>query len=113
MRRPFWIILVLITAAYLAFWFLLIGATAEFGTLDAWRQTVMKPEIRHAVGLSLFTCTAAAGFALLVAVPMGYLMARREFRGKTWVDAALDIRVPVYIQRRNIPRHLSVDGLHY
>lgn len=93
MRRPFWITLVLITAAYLLFWFLLIGATADFGTWDAWTLTVMKPEIRYAVGLSLFTCTAAAGFALLVAVPVGYLMARREFRGKTWVDAALDIPI--------------------
>lgn len=93
MRRPFWITLILITALYLLFWFLLIGATATFSTPQAWLQTVMKPEIRYAAGLSLITCTAAAGLALLIAVPIGYLMARREFRGKTWVDAALDIPI--------------------
>lgn len=93
MRRPFWILLALVMAGYLAFWALLIGATAGFSTPQAWMQTLLKPEIRHAAGLSLITCTAAAGLALLSAVPIGYLMARREFRGKTWVDAALDIPI--------------------
>jgi molybdate transport system permease protein len=93
MRRPFWIILTLITAAYLLFWFLLIAATAGYSTPGAWLQTVLKPEIRHATGLSLLTCTAAAGISLLVAVPVGYLMARHDFRGKTWIDAALDIPI--------------------
>lgn len=93
MRRPFWIILTLITAGYLLFWFLLIAATAGYSTPEAWLQTVMKPEIRHATGLSLLTCTAAAGTSLLLAIPIGYLMARHEFRGKTWVDAALDIPI--------------------
>jgi molybdate transport system permease protein len=93
MRRPFWIALALITAAYLLFWFLLIGATADFGSWGAWSQTVTKPEIRYAMGLSLVTCTVAAGLALMVAVPVGYLMARQGFRGKTWVDAALDIPI--------------------
>lgn len=93
MRRLFWITLTLITAGYLLFWFLLIAATAGYSTPEAWLQTVMKPEIRHATGLSLLTCTAAAGTSLLLAIPIGYLMARHEFRGKTWVDAALDIPI--------------------
>ncbi|GEP42713.1 ABC transporter permease [Brevifollis gellanilyticus] len=93
MRRLFWITLTLITAGYLFFWFLLIAATAGYSTPEAWLQTVMKPEIRHATGLSLLTCTAAAGTSLLLAIPIGYLMARHEFRGKTWVDAALDIPI--------------------
>lgn len=93
MRRPFWIILTLITAVYLLFWFSLISATAAYSTPQAWLQTVMKPEIRYATWLSLLTCSAAAGFSLLLAVPIGYLMARHDFRGKTWVDAALDIPI--------------------
>jgi molybdate transport system permease protein len=93
MRRPFWILLIAITAGYLAFWFLLIAATAGFSTPQAWMQTLLKPEIRYAAGLSLITCTAAAALALLFAVPIGYLMARRDFRGKTWIDATLDIPI--------------------
>jgi molybdate transport system permease protein len=95
MRRlhPFWLSLALITAAYLLFWFLLLGATATYSTPQVFWQTLMKSEIRYATGLSLLTCTAAAGFALLIAVPIGYFMARCEFRGKTLIDAALDIPI--------------------
>jgi molybdate transport system permease protein len=93
MRRPFWISLALITAAYLLFWFALIAATAGYSTPEAWMQTLMKPEIRYATLLSLVTCSIAAAAALLVAVPIGYLMARREFPGKALLDAALDIPI--------------------
>ncbi len=91
--HPFWLSLALVTAAYLLFWLLLLGATATYSTPQAWWQTLIKPEIRYATGLSLLTCTAAAGFALIIAVPIGYLMARCQFRGKALLDAALDIPI--------------------
>ena len=91
--RPFWLSLALITAAYLLFWLLLLGATATYSTPQAWWETLLKPEIRYAAGLSLLTCTAAAGFALIIAIPIGYLMARCQFRGKALLDAALDIPI--------------------
>lgn len=88
-----WLALALITAGYLIFWALLLGATAAYSTPDSWLQVLRSPEIRHATFLSLVTCSLAAGFALLLAVPVGYLMSRREFRGKSWLDAALDIPI--------------------
>ncbi len=88
-----WLVLALITAAYLLFWALLLGATASYSTPESWLKVLMSPEIRHATWLSLVTCSLAAGFALLLAVPVGYLMSRREFRGKSWLDAALDIPI--------------------
>jgi molybdate transport system permease protein len=91
--RPFWMLLVLITTAYLLFWLALVLATAAYSTPEVWWQTLMKPEIRYATQLSLLTCTLAAAAALLLAVPIGYLMARREFRGKNLLDAALDIPI--------------------
>lgn len=91
--RLFWISLASITAAYLLFWFLLIASTATYSTPEAWMTTLVKPEIRYATVLSLITCTVAAGFALLIAIPIGYLMARRQFRGKSLLDAALDIPI--------------------
>jgi len=91
--RLFWISLALFAAAYLVFWALLIGATAAYSTPEAWMATLLKPEIRYATWLSLITCTVAAAFALLVAVPIGYLMARRQFPGKALIDAALDIPI--------------------
>lgn len=88
-----WLVLALITAVYLLFWALLLGATATYSTPDSWLQVLRSPEIRHATFLSLVTCSLAAGFALLLAVPVGYLMTRLEFRGKSWLDAALDIPI--------------------
>jgi len=88
-----WLVLALITAGYLLFWALLLGATATYATLDSWLRVIESPQIRYATWLSLVTCTAAALMALLLAVPVGYLMSRRDFRGKSWLDAALDIPI--------------------
>lgn len=90
---PFWLCLALITALYLVFWGLLLGATATYSSPSAWWQTLSKPEIRYAASLSLLTCSLAAAFSVLIAVPMGYLMARCEFKGKALLDAALDIPI--------------------
>ncbi|MBT3380133.1 MAG: ABC transporter permease [Lentisphaerae bacterium] len=50
-------------------------------------------EIRYAVRLSLLSCSMTALLSLWVAVPIGYLMSRFEFRGKAIVDALLDIPI--------------------
>lgn len=91
--HPFWLLLSLVTAVYLGFWLLLLSATATYSTPTDWMETLTKPEIRFATGLSLITCTLAATLALLVAVPIGYLLARKSFAGKALLDAALDIPI--------------------
>lgn len=91
--RFFWPVLVLITLGYLLFWLLLIGAMATYSTPDTWLKTVTAPEIRYATALSLTSSTLAAAAALVIAVPIGYLMSRRSFPGKAFVDAALDIPI--------------------
>ena len=65
-----WLALGLITAGYLVFWAFLLGATATYSTPESWLKVLMSPEIRHATWLSLVTCSLAAGFALLLAVPV-------------------------------------------
>lgn len=89
----FWLSLGLICAAYLLFWALLIGATAGYSTPEHWLRTLSAPTIRHAAWLSLFTSTAAAVLALALALPIGYLLARRDFKGKALLDAMLDIPI--------------------
>jgi len=53
----------------------------------------MKREIRYAIGLSLATCTTTSLLALLLAVPVGFLLSRARFAGRAWLDAALDIPI--------------------
>jgi molybdate transport system permease protein len=56
-------------------------------------QALTSREIRYAIQLSLFSCTITAALSLLVAVPLGYLLARAQVRGKALVDAALDVPI--------------------
>ncbi|MDF1814207.1 MAG: ABC transporter permease [Verrucomicrobiales bacterium] len=49
--------------------------------------------IISSVKLTLFTCTVSALFSVLVAIPTGYILSRYRFRGKTLVDAVLDIPI--------------------
>ncbi len=57
-----------------------------------WRA-LKSPEIRHAVRLSLLSCTLTTLLSLWVAVPIGYLMTRHRFRGRALVDSLLDIPI--------------------
>ncbi len=49
--------------------------------------------IRYSIWLTLITCTVSALLSLVVAVPAGYILSRYRFRGKTLVDAILDIPI--------------------
>ena len=53
------------------------------------------PDVLHAIFLSLSTATVASLIAMTLGVPTAYFLARREFTGKVWVDALLD--VPVFV----------------
>jgi molybdate transport system permease protein len=50
-------------------------------------------EIRYAIWLSLISCSVTAMLSLWVAVPLGYVMSRCQFRSKGIVDAVLDIPI--------------------
>ena len=90
---PLWIALGTITGAYLLFLVALIGATAVHSSPGDLVRALAAREIRYSIGLSLITCTATALLALLLAVPVGYLMSRGRFPGRAWIDAALDVPI--------------------
>jgi molybdate transport system permease protein len=89
----FWFSLAAITGAYLAFLAGLLGATAVYSTpSDLW-LALRSDAIRHSITLSFLTCTVTSVLSLIVAVPIGYLLARRDFRFRNWVTALLDIPI--------------------
>ncbi|MDC0262185.1 ABC transporter permease [Planctomycetaceae bacterium] len=51
------------------------------------------PKIRYSIWLSLISCTLSAILSVIVAVPIGYLLARHQFPGKRLLDAVLDIPI--------------------
>ena len=49
--------------------------------------------IQHSIWLSLISCTMSAVISVMIAIPMGYLISRHEFRGKRLLVAVLDIPI--------------------
>lgn len=60
----------------------------EWGDLGA---TLASPVVGQALGLSLATTLAATGLALVLGGPLAYLLARRQFRGRTVIDTLIDL----------------------
>ena len=56
-------------------------------------QALRSRDIRFSIKLSLISCTLTTLFSLWVAVPIGYLMSRFQFRGKAVIDTLLDIPI--------------------
>jgi len=76
---------------------LLIGAMLVADVLFTSPSHVLhalsSPEIRYAISLSLISSSITAILSVWVAVPLGYLLARRSFFGKNFVDLLLDIPI--------------------
>ncbi len=53
------------------------------------------PTVQEALYLSLSTATSATLLAVILGIPMGYVLAREEFTGKALVEAIVDMPVVV------------------
>ena len=65
---------------------------------DAWRTVpaaVLDPAVRQAFVLAFACATVATVFGLVIAVPLGYLLARRTFPGKGWLEGLLDLPIVI------------------
>ncbi len=91
--RPFFVCLILLSSSYLIIILAMLLADATFTTPSHFLASLKSPEIRYAIWLSLCSCTITTVASLWVAVPIGYLMSRYQFRGKVLVDAFLDIPI--------------------
>lgn len=79
------------------FYVLLLAAItlAEFKFID--KESLINffkdEHILHSLKLSIVSCSITTIMCILVAVPIGYLMSRYEFRGKVLLDTLLDIPI--------------------
>ena len=89
----FWSLLGITTAGYVLFIVALLVATAVHSTPGDLLAALQSREIQHSIFLSLLTCSLTALLSLIVAVPIGYLLARRNFFGKALMESILDIPI--------------------
>jgi molybdate transport system permease protein len=61
---------------------------------EVW-EVLRSDNIQYAVRLSLISCCITTVLSLWVAIPIGYLLSRVEFRGKALLDTILDI--PIFL----------------
>ena len=90
---PFLACLILLAGIYVVLLLLLVAADLAYTDRDSLLAALRSPAIRHALLLSLISCSISAILSLWVALPLGYLMTRFSFPGKRLVDAVLDLPV--------------------
>ena len=65
--------------------------------IELFRESLVRTphgeEISFAIRLSLMTATVSSVMAMLVAVPVSYLLSRYSFFGKTMLDTLLDLPI--------------------
>lgn len=93
MNRLFNILVVGTSVLLIAFFLGLIASMVQELFTDSVLEGPDSEEIFFAVKLSLITATASALVALVVAIPVAYLLSRYEFFGKALFDTLLDLPV--------------------
>ena len=56
-------------------------------------QAIRNRDIQFSIKLSLISCTVTTLLSLWVAVPIGYILSRYDFKGKSIIDLLLDIPI--------------------
>ena len=58
-------------------------------------NTIMDPDVRRAILLSLFTSGMAAVISLLLGTPLAYLLARKNFFGRKFIESVIDLPIMI------------------
>lgn len=90
---PFLLILITVLIGYLGLLLVLVAANVLTISPSDALKILDDPDIRHSIKLTFITCTATAILSILVSVPIGYLLSRYRFPGRTFIDTLLDIPI--------------------
>lgn len=90
---PFYVGLAILGGVYVLLIVAMLVAMTTFTAPAKLLAAFADPEIRYSIRLSLLSCTLTTILSLWVAVALGYVMSRFEFRGKLLIDAILDIPI--------------------
>lgn len=91
--RGFLLFLTLFAGLYVALIVGMLFADATYTSPAHLIEALNSEEIRYAAKLSLTTSTITALLSVWFAIPIGYLLSRTNFFGKTLVDGILDIPI--------------------
>ncbi len=63
--------------------------------LNDLKTTILDPDVRAAIWLSVYASGLAAGIAFVFGTPFAYLLARRNFPGKRLVESVIDLPIMI------------------
>lgn len=90
---PFLVGMTVLGGAYVVLIVAMLAADATFTSIPSMLATLESPDIRFSMWLSIISCTASAVLSVVVAVPIGFLMSRKSFWGKSLIDSVLDVPI--------------------
>ncbi len=90
---PFVAALAVLGGVYLLLILGILLVQVAFTTPEDMLDALANEEIQYAIKLSLLSCTLTTILSLWSGTALGYLLSRYEFRGKTLLDALLDIPI--------------------
>jgi molybdate transport system permease protein len=90
---PFYSALLAIAGVYVLIIVGMLLADVTYTSFSELGAALDSPEIRFSIYLTFVSCTISALLSVLVAVPVGYLLSRYRFPGKSLLDAILDIPI--------------------
>lgn len=90
---PFLTVMGGIGGSYVLLIFAMLAASVAFTSVDHFSTALKKPEVQFAIKLTLITCTISALLSVWVATPLGYLLSRFQFRGRSLIELAIDVPV--------------------
>ena len=90
---PFYLSFCLLGGIYIFLVVAMLVAEGTFSSPQALMTALQSRNLQYSIRLSLLTCTVTTILALWVSVPIGFLLSRHNFPGKTLIDAILDIPI--------------------
>lgn len=84
-----------LSASLLALFVLPLVALVSMSTLPAFGRELSDPAVQLSIGFTLYASGTALLVSLLLGVPLGYLLARRRFRGRSVVESVVALPVVV------------------
>jgi molybdate transport system permease protein len=90
---PFFVVMSGLSSTFIVLIVLMLVANVLFTSTEDIRAALAKPEIQAAFRLTVLSCTIAALLSLWVATPLGYLLSRYRFPGRTVIDTLIEIPI--------------------
>lgn len=90
---PFYLIMGFIAITYVVFIISMMLADMSFTSVNHIIEAFRSPEIQFAIKLSFITCTVSMILSIIFGIPIAYIMAFHDFKGKKIIDAIIDIPI--------------------